>query len=99
MFNRKERSKISKYRPRKLSESDNVLFSDKLGLVVNFIGAFCALIGLIELIRLIGYYWETYGLLANFPLEISVYTIGIAWILVALVNFLTSENRFLERLR
>lgn len=94
-----EREEILKSNPEEMLESDGGLFVDKLGLAVNFIGAFCALIGLVEIIRLIAYYWETYGLLANFPLEISIYVIGILWIFVSFINFLTSKTRFLEGLR
>lgn len=99
MLDGKDRVEISESRTGGLLELDGNLVSDKFGLAVNLIGAFCALVGLIEITRLISFYWETYGLLANFPLEMTIYAIGIAWIFIALVNFLTSDSRFLEVFR
>ncbi len=71
------------------------LVPNKLSLVLYVFGAISALIGLVEIIRLIGWYWEMYGLLANFYLEISIYLIGIGWIMYTFVNFI--RRRFLPR--
>ncbi len=57
---------------------------DKLSFFAHIGGAFCTMIGLVEIIRLVVSYWGTYGLLANFPLEISIYTIGLIWTSTAL---------------
>lgn len=65
---------------------------NKLSLLANFAGAFCTLVGLIEIIRLISTYWQTYGLLANFSLEITIYLVGLAWTVGALLKFVGSSE-------
>ena len=71
----------------------------KFLILVNLVGAFCTLLGLAEIIRLVASYWGTYGLLANFPLEITIYVIGAVWTFAAFVNFVSPDFSFLNAVR
>ena len=71
----------------------------KIMILINIVGAFATLLGLAEITRLVAQYWGTYGLLANFPLEISIYIIGAVWTFSAFINFVSPNLNFLSAVR
>ena len=73
--------------------------NSKLLVTINLVGAFCTLLGLAEIIRLVASYWGTYGLLANFPLEITLCIIGAVWTFSAFINFVSPDLSFLNAVR